>query len=178
MDLAELEYNHELLLMMGSPVLHTSNDSLFEIADASLVTVSTTPLVESSRMRVEESSLPVVEYHASEDREFSSPLFCSPLAVIEPVTCSSSIVEEIGTSQDATSQWVKEHYRGFCRLVGFPIGSHEQQCLDLLQRIEAERYQYKCSKKMKKSVKSIRKGERELRNLVSSINYDGRLTGC
>jgi hypothetical protein len=36
------------------------------------------------------------------------------------------------------SIWVKQRHWGFCKLVGFPIKSHEQECLALLQRIEAE----------------------------------------
>jgi hypothetical protein len=73
---------------------------------------------------------------------------------------------------------VKKHYRGFCKLVGFPLDSHEQQCMALLQSIEAERLKYKSSVKMKQSAVSVRKGARELRNLASSINYDGRRIGC
>ena len=58
------------------------------------------------------------------------------------------------------------------------MDTHEQECLALLQRIEADRFKYKNSNTEKKSVGSVRKGTRELRNLVSTINYDGRPNGC
>ncbi len=38
------------------------------------------------------------------------------------------------------SAWVKRHHRGFCKLESFPIETHEQECLSLLQRIEASRF--------------------------------------
>ena len=58
------------------------------------------------------------------------------------------------------------------------MDTHEQECLDLLQHIEADRFKYKSSTKVKQAVGSVRKGARELRNLVSTINYDGRPNGC
>ena len=58
------------------------------------------------------------------------------------------------------------------------MDTHEQECLALLQRIEADRFKYKNSTKVKQTVGSVRKGARELRNLVSTINYDGRPNGC
>jgi hypothetical protein len=97
--------------------------------------------------------------------------------VILPGECSNTVVVS-DESQEVFSQWVKNHYKDFCKLVGFPIGSHEQQCLDLLQRIESGRFKYNTTNKRKQPVGSSRKGSRELRNLVSSINYDGRPLGC
>jgi hypothetical protein len=113
-----------------------------------------------------------------EDSELSSPSYCSPLAMINPNTCTGQLVEYSGKDTVELSHWVKRHYKGFCRLVGFPIDSHEQQCLALLQRIEANRFQHRGPSKLKQKVGSARKGVRELRNLVSSINYDGRPTDC
>ena len=133
-------------------------------------------VVEVSEVREVEAQFPAVEY-CFEDRDGSSPLYCSPLAVVLPATCSNSVVVS-EVSPEEFSQWVKTHYKDFCKLVGFPIGSHEQQCLDLLQRIEADRFKYTTTNKRKKPAGSIKKGSRELHNLVSSINYDGRLLGC
>ena len=57
------------------------------------------------------------------------------------------------------------------------MDTHQQECMALLQRIEVDRFKYKNSTKVKQSVGSVRKGARELRNLVSTINYDGRPNG-
>jgi hypothetical protein len=126
----------------------------------------------------EENPLPIVTFYSIEDRDVSSPLTCSPLARIDPVECPISFTIDCEVSPKQHSQWVKKHYSGFCKLVGFPMDTHEQECLDLLQRIEADRFKYKSSTKVKQAVGSVRKGARELRNLVSTINYDGRSNGC
>jgi hypothetical protein len=132
-----------------------------------------------SRISEIENALQVVEFCPSKDPGCSSPLRCSPLAMMDPADCQVSIEVGVEMNSQVPSQWVKKHYSGFCCLVGFLMEEHEQQCLDLLQRIEADRFKYKSSKQKKKQYGgSVRKGSRELRNLVSSINYDGRTDGC
>jgi hypothetical protein len=125
-----------------------------------------------------ENPVSVLEICSVEDRDASSPLCCTPLARIDPIDCPIRFEVDIGASTGQPSQWVKKHYRGFCKLVGFPMETHEQECLDLLHRIEAERFQYKSPIRRKQTVGSVRKGSRELRNLVSTINYDGRPDDC
>jgi hypothetical protein len=125
-----------------------------------------------------ENPVSVLEICSMEDRDASSPLCCSPLARIDPIDCPIRFKVDIGASTGQPSQWVKKHYCGFCKLVGFPMETHEQECLDLLHRIEAERFQYKSTTRRKQTVGSVRKGSRELRNLVSTINYDGRPDDC
>ena len=137
-----------------------------------------TLMLEDSRSVGEENPLPLVTFCSVEDQDVSSPLSCSPLARIDPVECPISLTVDCGASPNQHSQWVKKHYSGFCKLVGFPMDTHEQECLDILQRIEADRFKYKSSTKVKQSVGSVRKGARELHNLVSTINYDGRPNGC
>lgn len=61
--------------------------------------------------------------------------------------------------------------------MGFPIESHEQECLVLLQRIEAYRFDMKEEGPCRQSA-SGKKGSRELRRLVSSVNYDGCQPVC
>ncbi len=163
-DLADSEFVMGLPLIVWAPLGQFS-----DVAEK---------MVEVSGILEVENPLPVVEFCSSNDRDCSSPLCCSPLAVIDPADCPISIVVDIGMSQGQTSQWVKKQYCGFCRLVGFPTGSHKQQCLDLLQRIEAERFKHKSSNRMKQSAGSVRKGSRELHNLVSTINYDGHPNDC
>ncbi len=125
-----------------------------------------------------ENPVSILEICSVEDRDASSPLCCSPLARIDPIDCPIRFEVDIGASTGQPSQWVKKHYRGFCKLVGFPMETHEQECLDLLHRIEAERFQYKSTTRRKQTMGSVRKGSRELRNLVSTINYDGRPDDC
>ena len=76
------------------------------------------------------------------------------------------------------SIWVKQRHRGFCKLVGFPIESHEQECLALLQRIEADRFLHKEKGGACRQPPSGTKGARELCRLVSTVNYDGRPPVC
>jgi hypothetical protein len=75
------------------------------------------------------------------------------------------------------SVWVKQRHRGFCKLVGFPIQSHEQECLALLQRIEADRFLHKKGG-ARRQPPSGTKGSRELHKLVSTVNYDSRQPVC
>ena len=77
-----------------------------------------------------------------------------------------------------TSRWVKNRLPGFSKLVGLPLNRHEKLCIALLQKIEKET---EAAKAMNRKVTLSRKvviykdkGKRELRNLQSSVNYDGR----
>jgi hypothetical protein len=160
-DLAELG----MPLMVGSPSLSISDEALQVIEASGALNVG--------------NMLSMMSY--GEASECSSPLSCSPLAMMNPTEFSNSMVAldaNVSASQEVISQWVKKHYQGFCKLVGFPLDTHEQQCMALLQSIEAERFKYKSSVKMKQPAVSVRKGARELRNLTSSINYDGRRIAC
>ena len=76
------------------------------------------------------------------------------------------------------SRWVKNRLPGFSKLVGLPLSWHEKLCIALLQKIERET---EAAKELnRKAIVSRKvvifkdKGKRELRNLQSSINYDGR----
>jgi hypothetical protein len=156
---------------LGLPL--TVSSLLFKFSDEAL------QVIEAAKALDVENTLAVVNY--CETGECSSPLSCSPLAMINPIELPTSVAvldATVSASQEVFSQWVKKHYRGFCKLVGFPLDTHEQHCMALLQSIEAERLKFKNSGKMKQSGVSIRKGSRELRNLASSINYDGRRVSC
>ena len=72
------------------------------------------------------------------------------------------------------SLWVEQKYKDFGELVGMPITGFEVECIALLHKIDAERKKgrhYPCSRKPTRSTK---KGTRELRNLISTVNYDGK----
>jgi hypothetical protein len=102
--------------------------------------------------------------------DMDSPLRCEPLAMVVPPGPS----ECVNGSIVEPSVWVKQRHRGFCKLVGFPIESHEQKSLALLQRIEASRFANKDKVGSRRPSASAKKGSRELRRLISSVNYDGR----
>ena len=113
--------------------------------------------------------------------EVSSPI---PLLAITPgglplsdeLNRDNQAVECVDT-QD-TSRWVKNRLPGFLKLVGLPLCRHEKLCIALLQKIEREKEAAKVlSRKVTESRKVViykDKGKRELRNLQSSVNYDGR----
>ena len=162
-DLADSTTALGLVMVVPALLGEFSEDATLMLEDSGIVGV--------------ENPLPVVNFCSVEDRDSSSPLSCSPLARIDPIECPISVAVDCEVSPGQHSQWVKKHYRGFCTLVGFPMDTHEQECLNLLQRIEADRLKYKCFTRVKQSVGSVKKGARELRNLVSTINYNGRPNG-
>ena len=75
--------------------------------------------------------------------------------------------------------WIlQDRLPGFSKLVGLPLNCHEKLCIALLQKIEKET---EAAKAMNRKVTLSRKvviykdkGKRELRNLQSSVNYNGR----
>ena len=73
---------------------------------------------------------------------------------------------------------VKHRIPGFSKLVGLSTTRHEKLCIALLQRLEAEmeatNVLHRKVMGSQKVAKSKNKGRRELRNLISSVNYDGR----
>ncbi|KAL0012906.1 hypothetical protein SO802_008014 [Lithocarpus litseifolius] len=75
------------------------------------------------------------------------------------------------------SKWVKYRLPGFSKLVGLPLCRHETLCIALLQWIERETEAAKVLNRnitaLRKAVICKEKGKRELRNLISSVNYDG-----
>ena len=61
----------------------------------------------------------------------------------------------------------------FCRIVGFPIVKHEDQCLALFRLLEQDCIDVVSVGSSNGNVNSKQKGLRELKGLFSSINYDG-----
>ncbi|XP_050265760.1 uncharacterized protein LOC126709524 isoform X2 [Quercus robur] len=113
--------------------------------------------------------------------EVSSPI---PLLAITPgglplsdeLNRDNQAVECVDTLD--TSRWVKNRLPGFSKLVGLPLCRHEKLCIALLQKLERETEAAKVlNRKVTESRKVViykDKGKRELRNLQSSVNYDGR----
>ena len=75
------------------------------------------------------------------------------------------------------SNWVKQRLLGFSKMMGLPLCRHKKRCTMLLQRLETEfeaaNLVHKKDAAHRKAV-SKDKGKKELRNLISSVNYDGR----
>ena len=114
----------------------------------------------------------------------TEPIDCLPLRIIAP-SASSTLAELEEVTEVLTieaklniSGWVKHRIPGFYKLVGLSMTQHEKLCIALLQRLENEMEAANVLNQKatgsKKVAKSKNKGCRELRNLISSVNYDGR----
>ena len=99
-----------------------------------------------------------------------SPFYYEPLAVVVP----SGNTELAKGPISKPSQRVKRRHQGFCKLVGFPIESHEQECLALLQHIEENCFAKKATVGTCRQPASGIKVTRELHSLISYVNYEGR----
>ena len=74
------------------------------------------------------------------------------------------------------SNWVKRRLPGFSKMMGLSLGRHEKRCIMLLQRLEKETEAANLVHRNaahRKAVSKV-KGKRELKNLISSVNYKGR----
>ena len=132
---------------------------------------------------------PGVSNYVEEDFNFSNSGLgeeeSSPIPLLSitpfglPLTVENCGTEAVGCESILdTSRWVKNKLPGFSKLVGLPLNRHERLCIALLQRIEKETTDAKAMNKKDTSTRKVvifkDKGKRELRNLLSSINYDGR----
>ena len=61
----------------------------------------------------------------------------------------------------------------FCKMVGFPIVKHEAQCLTLFCILEQECLKVNDDEVSKQPANSESRGFRELKGLISYVNYDG-----
>ena len=109
---------------------------------------------------------------------------CNPLFTIIPPRLAltmkmhnDSEVLNIGNTLDVYS-WVKNRIPGFSKVIGLSMNCHEKLCIAYLQRLEREmaviNQQRKKVAPNQKLASSTGKGKRELRNLFSTVNYDGR----
>ena len=62
--------------------------------------------------------------------------------------------------------------KSFCKIVGFPIVKHEAQFLALFCLLEQDCVDVVNAGSSKGPVNSRQKGLRELRTLISTVNYD------
>ena len=109
---------------------------------------------------------------------------CLPLRIIALSASSTSIeLEEVTKVMSMETKlnisgWVKHRIPSFCKLVGLSMSRHEKLCIALLQRLETEmeaaNVLYQKATSSKKVAMSKNEGCRELQNLFSLVNYDGR----
>ena len=108
---------------------------------------------------------------------------CNLLSTIAPPGLKLSMemhkdteVLGLGSRLDVSS-WVKHRIPGFSKVVGLSMNRHERLCIDYLQMLEREmevvNERRKHAAVNQKAASSTSKGKRELRNLISSVNYDG-----
>ena len=106
------------------------------------------------------------------------PLVVIPLATKGLVELESSHVKEIGCKESVDncqlSQWVINRIKAFKKSMGTSLEGFEEQITGLLLAIEARK---KDKQKLvvgdqMKLVKSGQKGQRELKNLLSSLNVE------
>ena len=113
------------------------------------------------------------------DEESGNALDCVPLAKWDPHGGLDIVLEaalnDFPVGEDLEpSVWVKRKIKGFSKYVGFPIDSCEQQCIDLFQKLEKVWEKQATAGSLRRNISSTKKGMRELRNLVSSVNYEGQ----
>ena len=124
---------------------------------------------------------PPIQELSETNADPQSPMVCKPLAIIEPSEQKMLVPGNSGEKirkGGKRSKWVNHQYREICKLMGFPIDSHEQQCLDLLRKIEATRNSKRGEMSLRKATASKSKGVRKLKNLASSVNYEGKRRTC
>ena len=143
-------------------------------------------------------SLPVLGVSTVEEMALSKAILgeeenltvCNPLFTIIPPglaltmdmhndskVLNNSEVLNIGNTLDVSS-WVKNRIPCFCKVIGLSANRHEKLSIAYLQRLEKEmaviNQQRKKANAIQKATSSTSKGKRELRNLISTVNYDGR----
>ena len=116
---------------------------------------------------------------SGKDEESGNALDCVPLAKWDPHggldIVSKAALDDFLVGEDLEpSVWVKRKIKGFSKYVGFPIDSCEQQCIDLFQKLEKVWEKQATTGSLRCNTSSTKKGMRELRNLVSSVNYEGQ----
>ena len=157
---AELSYTQPLLEQNRfSPISEMVSDSLEE----EMMMVNWVNPKESDR---EEEERQLMEYVPFAQWDPNGGLVLMT-AEVEPV--------DISVEDDLEpSAWVSKKIKGFGKWVGFPIDSCERQCVEFFQRLEKEWEKQAAAGSLRRTASSSTKGMRELRNLISTVNYDGQ----
>jgi hypothetical protein len=109
--------------------------------------------------------------------EYQSPLSCVPLDRLDPIdfyVFTQNYTGDAFSLEEVMSVWVEQKYKGFSKLVGMAMKGFENECISLLRRIDTERKRMRQMTCPRGPTEMAKKGKRELRNLISSVNYEGR----
>jgi hypothetical protein len=121
--------------------------------------------------------LPLAWSTKPDSERTQSPIVCEPLAKIAPLGFSEFTDQYLGdvlALEEAMLLWVEQKYKDFSELVGMPIAGFEVECIALLCKIDAKRKKGRHTPGPLKPTRSVKKGTRELRNLISTVNYGGK----
>ena len=113
------------------------------------------------------------------DNTFDGEMEPIPLAMAHPLIEGGDSVKNILCENHEGCpeifDWVNARYKAFRKLVGASYEGYEREVIALLISIEARRNQRKPAHTEPRTPKKQgNKGRRELKGLVSSINYDSR----
>ncbi|THG11432.1 hypothetical protein TEA_009244 [Camellia sinensis var. sinensis] len=114
------------------------------------------------------------------DKEASSPSFFQPLAMLHDGTggggpFAGECFGGLEPSASKVSDWVLERIGKVSQLLGISFDGHEGEAMSLFSAIEMSWRSRVSSTDVVRSGAYRQKGERELRNLECSINYDRRV---
>ena len=104
--------------------------------------------------------------------QVSGPMDWVSLSRWDPKAVQDKVLTRVDEKGDQ-SLWVSTLLSSFCKLVGFPIVRHEAQCVALFRLLEQDCLEVANEGSARRPIKSGQKGIRELRGLVSTVNYDG-----
>ena len=137
----------------------------------------TGPLLLGSSVEIGSPVTPLPVILVKSPDRVQRPITCEPLARIDPVGFAEFTAQYSGdvfALEEAMSVWVEQTYKSFGKLVGMPIVEFESEVIALLRRIDTERKKIRLESRPRRPPSSTRKGTRELRNLISTINYEGK----
>ena len=160
----------------------TSSLSLSGVGD-SVGYTRTREIVESTDDPLE-SEVPLCMV-LKDGRSFSMPgndgtrtrVFENP--IVQDIHASSGVempffhFTEASAEEKDKSPWVNKKFLGFCKTVGVSVEGFEEAILRILKEMENRRCLIRKHNESKRGTSSVSRKDRELKKLVSSINYDG-----
>ncbi|RVX00292.1 hypothetical protein CK203_024581 [Vitis vinifera] len=106
-------------------------------------------------------------------RSFTLPEGVTPKSRGKELQTPPLHIVAAGEGEKIKSPWVNKKFLGFCKKVGVSIEGFEEDILRILKEIENKRGVIRKSNDSKRGTVSASRKERELKKLVSTINYDG-----
>ncbi|RVW86846.1 hypothetical protein CK203_036077 [Vitis vinifera] len=106
-------------------------------------------------------------------RSFNLPEGVTPKSRGKELQTPPLHIVAAGEGENIKSPWVNKKFLGFCKTVGVSIEGFEEDILRILKEIKNRRGVIRKSNDSKRGTVSTSRKERELKKLVSTINYDG-----